>query len=64
MSLRITSFKSRYTIYAIHSASLYILGKISNTRHTDDRQRAKATKRIFATHKVFDKKTGGYFNGR
>ncbi len=29
-----------------------------------DRQRAKATKRIFAAHKVFDKKTGGYFNGQ
>lgn len=29
-----------------------------------DRQRAKVTKRIFATYKVFDKKTGGYFNGQ
>jgi hypothetical protein len=29
-----------------------------------DRQRAKVTKRIFAAHKVFDKKTGGYFNGQ
>jgi len=29
-----------------------------------DRQRAKITKRIFAAHKVFDKKTGGYFNGQ
>lgn len=29
-----------------------------------DRQRAKITKRIFATHKIFDKKTGGYFNGQ
>ena len=28
-----------------------------------DRQRAKVTKRIFGTYKVFDKKTGGYFNG-
>ena len=29
-----------------------------------DRQRAKVTKRIFGAHKVFDKKTGGYFNGQ
>lgn len=29
-----------------------------------DRQRAKRTKRIFRTHKVFDKKTGGWFNGQ
>ena len=29
-----------------------------------DRQRAKITKRIFAAYKVFDKKTGGYFNGQ
>ena len=29
-----------------------------------DRQRAKTTKRIFAAHKIFDKKTGGYFNGQ
>ncbi|MFK5970932.1 MAG: hypothetical protein QM487_12545 [Candidatus Marithrix sp.] len=35
-----------------------------NIIYTDDRQRARVTKRIFATHKVFDKKTGGYFNGQ
>ena len=29
-----------------------------------DRRRAKVTKRIFATHKLFDKKSGGYFNGQ
>ena len=29
-----------------------------------DKQRAKVTKRIFEAHKVFDKKTGGYFNGQ
>ncbi len=29
-----------------------------------DRQRAKVTKRIFGAHTVFDKKTGGYFNGQ
>ena len=29
-----------------------------------DRQRAKVTKRIFATYKVFDKKSGGFFNGQ
>lgn len=29
-----------------------------------DRQRANVTKRIFGAHKVFDQKTGGYFNGQ
>lgn len=29
-----------------------------------DHRRAKRTKRIHAAHKVFDKKTGGYFNGQ
>jgi hypothetical protein len=29
-----------------------------------DRQRAKVTQRIFGAHQVFDKKTGGYFNGQ
>lgn len=29
-----------------------------------DHRRAKTTKRIHASHKVFDKKTGGYFNGQ
>ena len=29
-----------------------------------DLRRAKRTKRIHAAHKVFDKKTGGYFNGQ
>lgn len=29
-----------------------------------DRQRAKVTKRIFATSKIFDKKTGGWFHGQ
>lgn len=29
-----------------------------------DRQRSKLTKRIFATHKIKDKKTGGYFMGQ
>ena len=29
-----------------------------------DQRRAKRTKRIHAAHKVFDKKTGGYFNGQ
>lgn len=27
-------------------------------------QRAKITKRIYGAHKIFDKKTGGYFNGQ
>jgi len=29
-----------------------------------DRQRAKVTQRIFKAHKMFDKKTGGWFNGQ
>jgi hypothetical protein len=29
-----------------------------------DHRRAKTTRRIHAAHKVFDKKTGGYFNGQ
>ena len=29
-----------------------------------DLRRAKQTKRIHAAHKIFDKKTGGYFNGQ
>ena len=29
-----------------------------------DHRRAKQTPRIFGAHKVFDKKTGGYFNGQ
>jgi hypothetical protein len=29
-----------------------------------DHRRAKRTKRIHAAHKIFDKKTGGYFNGQ
>src|SRR5690606_10386819 len=29
-----------------------------------DNQSARITKRIFGTHKIFDKKTGGYFNGQ
>ena len=29
-----------------------------------DHKRAKRTKRIAFTHKIFDKKTGGYFNGQ
>ena len=29
-----------------------------------DLRRAKRTKRIHAAHKIFDKKTGGYFNGQ
>lgn len=29
-----------------------------------DHRRAKTTKRIYGAHKIFDKKTGGYFNGQ
>ncbi len=29
-----------------------------------DKKRAKVTKKIFKAHKIYDKKTGGYFNGQ
>jgi hypothetical protein len=29
-----------------------------------DHKRAKVTRKLFKTHKVYDKKTGGYFNGQ
>ncbi|MBF0236692.1 MAG: transposase [SAR324 cluster bacterium] len=46
-----------------------ILNKYGITQGTlliddSDRQRSKSTKRIFATHKIKDKKTGGYFMGQ
>ena len=46
-----------------------ILSKYGISRGTlviddSDRQRSKSTKRVFATHKVKDKKTGGYFMGQ
>ena len=34
------------------------------TADDSDHRRAKRTKRIHAAHKIFDKKTGGYFNGQ
>ena len=34
------------------------------TGDDSDLQRAKVTKRIFGAYKIFDKKTGGYFNGQ
>ncbi|MBK7001915.1 MAG: transposase [Rhodoferax sp.] len=42
------------------------LGVVEGVLVTDDtdHKRAKRTKRIFNAHKVFDKKTGGYFNGQ
>lgn len=48
---------------------LLILNKYNITEgelvgHDSDRQRAKVTKRIFATSKIFDKKTGGWFHGQ
>jgi hypothetical protein len=30
----------------------------------NDHRRAKRTKRVWKAHKVYDKKTGGYFNGQ
>lgn len=29
-----------------------------------DHKRAKTTSRIYSVHKIFDKKTGGYYNGQ
>ncbi|KOR28001.1 transposase, partial [Achromatium sp. WMS2] len=42
------------------------LGVMEGTLVIDDtdHQRSKRTKRIWGTHKIFDKKTGGYFNGQ
>jgi hypothetical protein len=52
-----------------HVSILLILNKYGITEGVlvgddGDRQRAKVTKRIFKTHKIFDKKTGGWFNGQ
>jgi hypothetical protein len=48
----------------LHVSILLILNKYNITEgelvgDDSDRQRAKVTKRIFATSKIFDKKTGG-----
>jgi hypothetical protein len=53
----------------LHVSILLILKKYNLTEgelvgDDSDRQRAKVTKRIFATAKIFDKKTGGWFNGQ
>jgi len=53
----------------LHVAIMLILEKYGITEgelvgDDSDRQRAKLTKRIFAAHKIFDKKTGGWFNGQ
>lgn len=53
----------------LHASIMLILEKYGISEgelvgDDSDRQRAKTTKRIFATYKVFDKKTGGYFNGQ
>ena len=53
----------------LHISILLILKKYNITEgelvgDDSDRQRAKITKRIFATSKIFDKKTGGFFNGQ
>ena len=53
----------------LHVSILLILNKYNITEgelvgDDSDRQRAKVTKRIFATSKIFDKKTGGWFHGQ
>ncbi len=53
----------------LHISILLILNKYNITEgelvgDDSDRQRAKVTKRIFATSKIFDKKTGGWFHGQ
>ena len=51
-------------------ASVALLLRLLDCKHCvlvlddSDHRRAKKTKRIFGSHKVFDKKTGGYFNGQ
>jgi hypothetical protein len=52
-----------------HVSIMLILNKYGITEGVlvgddSDHQRAKVTKRIFAAHKIFDKKTGGWFNGQ
>ena len=52
-----------------HVSILLILKKYGITEGVlvgddSDHPRAKVTKRIFAAHKIFDKKTGGWFNGQ
>lgn len=53
----------------LHVSILLILERYHITQgelvgDDSDRQRAKITKRIFAASKIFDKKTGGWFNGQ
>lgn len=53
----------------LHASILLILKKYGITEGVlvgddSDHPRAKVTKRIFAAHKIFDKKTGGWFNGQ
>ena len=53
----------------LHVSILLILNKYNIKEgewvgDDSDRQRAKITKRIFAASKIFDKKTGGWFNGQ
>lgn len=51
-------------------ASFSLLRRIFNLKSgvlvldDSDHRRAKNTSRIFGTHKIFDKKTGGYYNGQ
>jgi hypothetical protein len=53
----------------LHASILLILNKYNITEgelvgDDSDRQRAKVTQRIFATSKIFAKKTGGWFHGQ
>ena len=51
-------------------ASISLLLRIFNLKSgvlvvdDSDHRRAKTTSRVFATQKIFDKKTGGYYNGQ
>jgi hypothetical protein len=55
--------------WLFHVSIMLILKKYGITEGVlvgddSDHRRAKVTKRIFAAHKIFDKKTGGWFNGQ
>lgn len=55
--------------YLLEASTTYLLQRyhlVHGTLLVDDtdHRRAKTTQRIFGSHKVFDKKTGGYYNGQ
>lgn len=55
-----------YLLYASTAAILKKYGMRKGVLVFDDtdKKRSKQTKRIYRAHKVFDKSTGGYFNGQ